>query len=185
MIRKANRMIFPFRHDARMPSKQDALTGVDQLAPVSRLHTSTAPLLGPLDSYPPVLVKPIQHVIDVAKVGYSIISAVMVDVINDVRLFAMHKEPSEAMSGKTCAVKANPDVPKALGLGASHLANLGSMVVISPRKHARIGIVAKDIADRIRYKFCSHVELPLSVVRGAVVGATVAPILTWEMSLAK
>ena len=186
MIRKANRMIFPFRHDARMPGKQDALAHVDNVLPfVARADSAvlvrpvcrSLPKGFPVDTALAFLVQKVLRLRDVAEVGYSIIRLLAVDVVNRVWSLTMNKEPSKSMSEILAPFDADTGVSVTAGI-----CNGGASFT---REQSSIGIVAKDIADRIRYKFRSHSELLLSVVRGAVVGATVAPILTWEMSLAK
>ena len=166
-------MTLPFSHDARMPGKQDAFAGVKPTPPVRCKNSSALPV----DAHAAPLVKAVQYVIDIAKVGYAIVRAVMVDMVNDVRLFAVDKKPSQPMSVVDGAQSANCNV--AMRSDATRgFANPRLVVVSNPSEHPGFRVVRENIAQRIWYKFCSHIVLPHGLVRGSVVGATDAPILT-------
>ena len=185
VIREADRMTCSFGHDAMKPSKQNALAVVDPVSSVCRLYSDMAVSLPvPADSFAPLLVEKVSAVINIAKIADPVVLPVSVDMINHVRLLSAGDKPSNSV-GK---VKL-PIVRKSYISGASSvsrlLSDLGLKSICLPRKISSAGVVMKDISYGVWNNLCSHVELPLSVVRGAVVGATVAPILTWEMSLAK
>ena len=171
-------MICSLSHDARMPRQQDVVAGVNNFGSVRCKNLVSD--LAPVNAHAAPLVKAVQHVIDIAKVGYSVVCAVMVDMVNDIRLFAVNKKPSKAVSGEVCAVDPDLDVAEALLQRAGNSSDLGFVVVVNPGEHARFRVVGENIANRVWYKFCSHAESLLSVVRGLTVGAVSAPILTRE-----
>ena len=165
-------MISTFSHDAGMPGQQDVVAGVYSFGSVRCKNLFALPV----DASRAPLVKAIQHVIYVAQVGYSVVGSIVVDVVNNVRLFAMNKIPSKPMGKVGNAAAPNDNVPKP-PLCAGNGAYLGSVIVSNPSEQPRIGIVIKDIADRVWNNLWSHVESPLSVVRGLVTAITSAPIL--------
>jgi hypothetical protein len=167
-------VILSLSHDASIPSNEDALALVKHLrfvfgSPIPALPSNASSLLS---------VELVNRLSHIAEVGYSIVGSVMVYVINNFRLLAVHEKPSKPMGAVLGAIDTDHAVPFSVN-------RTSGPVVAESSKNARAGVVIKDIAYRIRYKFCSHSELLLSVVRGAVVGATVAPILTWEHPLGK
>ena len=173
-------MIFPFSHDAMKPGKQYALAVVDHALPISRCPIAVGHAFDALrlegDAHSAGQVQTIKRCIDVAKVGYSIISTIMVDVVNHIRLFAVDKEPSKSVRMIIDSIYFNAHISRAVN-AARGLAYPRFMVRPSAYENARIGIVIKDISNRVRDNLCSHAELPLSVVRGLVTAITSTPIL--------
>ena len=182
-------MICSLSHDAPMPSKQDAIAGVDLSVCVIGddvgVSAPALPLVIPSNTTRLLSVSHVVAAIGRAKMFQSVIGGVMVKVVNLWRLLVMGKEPRKAVTRVLSAFV--PNAP--ISLAVKRASNVTSLDVSGrankPSKHARFRVVRQDISDRFGYKFRSHVELPLSVVRGAVVGATVAPILTRELPLGK
>lgn len=176
-------MILPFSHDARMPRQQDALAVVHHLPFVSRRPIAVRNTLDALnlefDANGAGKVQPVKRCIDVAKVGYSVISAVMVDVINNIRLFVVNKVPGKPVRVVVNAAHLNANVPRSVN-AARGLSYSRPMVSLSPNKHPRFRVVGENVANRIWYKFCSHIAPLCGLVRGLTVGAVSAPILTRE-----
>ena len=126
----------------------------------------------------------IGRVIDVAKVAKSVVQAIAVDVVDFFRLLVVGKKPRNPVRVIMGALVTDSHVfPAAtaipyLACGVAH--SDAAVRLLEPSKEPRFRVVGENIADRIWYKFCSHAESPLSVVRGLTVGAVSAPILTRE-----
>jgi hypothetical protein len=182
-------VILSLSHDAMMPSKQDALAGVNFPMPVIRngvgVHAPALTLVIPRNASAVLSVSSVVTVIGRAEILQSVIGGIMESVINHWRLLVMDKEPRKAVAEVLNTFVSNAPIPLAVKRASNVTSFDVSRRADKPSEYARIGIVIKDISDRIGYKFRSHSELLLSVVRGAVVRATVTPTLTWETPLAK
>ena len=172
-------MIRSLSHYAMKPGKQDALATVNNVLPFVARVDSAIPVRAvgggllagfPVNAYSPVLIEKVLRLRDVAKVGYSVIRLVAVDVINNLRRLTVNKKPGKAMSKVSAPAYANAGVAIRAGLCDGNVAGAG--------KQPRFRVVRQDISNRVGYKFCSHAESLLSVVRGSVVGATDTPILS-------
>ena len=178
-IREANRMILSLSHDARVPSEQDAFAGVEVSVTKVRndigVNAPAIALVSPCNASGLLSVAPVVFVVRRAEMLQSVIGGVMVKVINLWRLLVMDKKPRKAVREVTGLFVSNAPIT----FGVKRSSNVTSFDVSrranNPSEYARIGIVIKDIADRVWNNLCSHAELLLSVVRGAVVGATVTP----------
>lgn len=172
-------MILPFSHDARMPGKQDALAIVDGACPVFSIHGSvTVPLPVPVDPVIAPLIKRVSPVINAAKVCYTVIKSIAVDVVYDLWLLPATKKVANTVSKILLSVEADAPVFTGSADRPGNVASLSSSVASQPSKVARFRVVRQDISNRVGYKFCSHAESLLSVVRGLTVGAVSTPILS-------
>jgi hypothetical protein len=122
-----------------------------------------------------VVVDLIGRSIDVAKIAQAVVRAVAVDVVNLVRLFAVKKEPRNTMR----LVGGVPVIDFKVALRGQGLTDIifSAGNAFYSANNSSFGVIAKAFTDRIRNNFKSHAELPLSVVRGLVVGATSTPII--------
>jgi hypothetical protein len=112
----------------------------------------------------------------------SIISMVVMFVVNVSRgLFACHQKISNAMSVILLPAPLQGSVPASVD-ASSDLSNAAFVSRFDPNQITRIRTVLQDFTDRFWYKFRSHVESPLSVVRGLVAATTSTPILTQRYS---
>ena len=185
-MRKADRMIFPFSHDASIPCQQDRLAFVDMLAAILGLHKGVM-LAFDRCSLPSnaasVLVDEILRFINRAKVADTVVGLVSVDVVNFLTgLLTARQKPSNAMSEVRNTFVSDADV--ALEFVACNIAGFHkSPTALKPNKIARFGAVINYITDRIGYKSRSHFVLPHNLVRGLAVSAVSTPILSQEVSL--
>lgn len=103
-------MILPFSHDAMEVRQQDALAGVDGFVSVPSLNVSVRPRLVSVGKPDPINTNLLAHVqkvgriVNIAKVGYAIVSRVVIDVINNLGLFAVDKKPRNPVSHISNAV---------------------------------------------------------------------------------
>ena len=124
------------------------------------------------------LIKLVRRAVNASNVGDSVVRFVAVNVVNLVGLFAVLQKPANAVRSVNHAFVSNGQIALAIK-GASFVADSDFFAGFRlPNQFAGIGVVMKEISDRIWDNLNSHSGLPLSVDRGAVVGATVAPILT-------
>jgi hypothetical protein len=107
---------------------------------------------------------------DVTKIAPSIVGPISVDMVNLNGLLSGHQKVGDTVSKVNVASVAKSEI--APRLFSSN----------TPEKISRFGIVNDLIADGFWYKFRSHVESPLSVVRGLVTAITSTPILTQRYS---
>ena len=120
-------MICSLSHDAMIPGKQDALAGVYGATAIPGLNVSVCKAPVPVCKPHPInagLLAHVQQILsvgDVAKVGYAVVARVVIDVINDLRLFAMNEVPSKAMRHVFSPGVTNDDVALVID-GASPLA---------------------------------------------------------------
>jgi hypothetical protein len=179
-IRETNRMIFPLGHDTMKVGQQDALAAVEVLrlvcgAPSTGIAFACSGTFPVYSAIAPVKLTFADS--NASKVCDSVVRPVAVDVVNYRWLLSVMEKPAKSMCKIVCALI--PDSKVAVRLKAtSDGPSLDRPSGNCPSQIARIGVVIKDIADRIRYKFHSHLKLPLHLVRGAVVDATVTPILS-------
>jgi hypothetical protein len=133
-----------------------------------------------LEVHAPVLIRPVQLiglVGYVTKIAQSIVSSVMVDVIDNIRLLAVGKEPRQPVSKPDRFLKGDCYIALPINR-ASNVASLNAATPVDcPFDGSSFGVIAKEFTDRIRDNFRSHAENLLSVVRGLVVGATSTPII--------
>lgn len=172
-------MILPFSHDARMPGQQDVLAGVEVFAPVFGSNVPGAFPAPPKNTPRLSLVSEVYGFSDGVQVRNRIVRFIKVNVMNVILagINSIMEIPGKAVRVVSIAFVSDANVAGALK-GAGRVAGLDvSAATNSPRKEPRFRVVGENIADRIWYKFCSHLKLPLHLVRGSVVGATDAPIL--------
>lgn len=115
--------------------------------------------------------------VHVAKIAKSVIKRIAVYMVNNVRLLIVSKKPRNAVGQVALPVKKYDPVSGTALCGAS---NRSSSAVASANFIEYLpcfGIVSEVMMNRIRNNLRSHAELPLSLVRGSVVGATDSPIL--------
>jgi hypothetical protein len=173
-------MILSLSHDASIVGSQNVFAFVE---------VSPAILCAPVSSFADrdaanASVDGVDSSANRAKVGDSVVSFIAINVVNHVRLFASRNKVRNPVGEVADLFVSQPVITSNIrasdqGAGSSRATQ------DCPSQIARVGIVMKDIAYRIGYKFHSHLKLPLHLVRGAVVGATVTPTLTWEFPLAK
>ena len=170
-------MILSFSHDAMIVRQQDALAEVKRLDIYGpRIH-APATVTPPANAVSVASVAEVLTARNAAEVTQSVVCAVMVDVVNVIRLLAVGHKPGDPMSLIPFAVKPDSNV-SVIGHAASNSPGAGFSADVSrPGKHARFGIVIKNIVNGIWDNLYSHLKLPLDLVRGSVVGATDAPIL--------
>jgi hypothetical protein len=172
-------MIRSLSHDAMMPSKQDALAAVEVLRLVCGAPSTGIAFAG-YGTFPVYsAIAPVKLILadsNASKVCDSVVRPVAVDVVNYRWLLSVMEKPAKSMCKIVCALI--PDSKVAVRLKAtSDGPSLDRPSGNCPSQISRVGIVIKDIAYRIGYKFHSHIAPLCVVVRGAVVGATVTPIL--------
>ena len=104
MIRCSN------RHISVEVGKHDALARVDAVA-----SDICSPAASPSNSSRRLLpVEAVLLVRDVSQVAKAVVHAVAVNVINNIRLFAMSKKPSEAMRSVSAPLVIDPEVSVAV-----------------------------------------------------------------------
>jgi hypothetical protein len=117
-----------------------------------------------------------------AKVAPFVVASAVINMVNHFwRLLSGHKKVSNAVRKITFALPLYFYVPLIIW-GSCYRSSLASALRKFPNKIARIWTVLQDFTDRFGYKFRSHVESPLSVVRGLVTAITSTPILTQRYS---
>ena len=168
-------MICTFSHDAMEVGKQDAF------AEVQRLDIYSPRIHAPATVTPPANTVGVASVTEVcaaryaAKIAQSVVCAVMVDVVNIIRLLSVGHKPRDPVSLILDAVVPDGNVA-VIGFASGNSTRASfSADVYRPAKHSRIGIVIKDITNRVWNNLCSHFELPLNLVRGLTVGAVSTP----------
>jgi len=169
-------MSFSDSHIAPVMRHQDADAGI--YIPAANMRNPVIASFVP--PYASSLLSPVELVCliaDIAKISKAIVRFVMVDVVNHLWLFAVSKKPRNSVGLPVSASKANFYVSAGMILGASNVTSFGSASRNFPLDVARLRVIAKEIADRIRDNFYSHVVPPYDVVRGLVVGATSTPII--------
>ena len=174
-------MILPFGHDARMPGKQDALAVVEP-APLVLSHDSgvAVSLAVPNDPVRLSAVEVIGTRVNAAKVRYAVIKSIVIDVVDYVGLFAVIEKPREAVRKIAAAINVDAEVFTGARQRAGNVASFPGPVAGKPGQSARFRVVGENVADRIWYKFCSHLKSPLDLVRGLTAATVSAPILTRE-----
>lgn len=93
-------MVCPFSHDSTKPSGQDAGSSVERFAPVVSMNVPP-PLSfveAPCDAASVLSVDEVNCGAYVSQVAKSIVSFVMVNVVNLVSLLVVSKKPANAMS---------------------------------------------------------------------------------------
>ena len=112
------------------------------------------------------------------QVAPLVVLSVGVFMVNKVaRLLFRMQEPSKALSVIRDAPVSNDAIALAIKT-SSGTACFGLAPADKPNKFTRIGPVFQDFTNRIGYKFRSHIALLCGLVRGSVVTATDAPILS-------
>jgi len=178
-FRKANRMIGSLSHDAAKPSSGDVVATVQVPHSICR-HNATDIISAvevPVDASAKLSVERILGVTNIAKVCYSVVRGVVVNMVNNIGLGSVNKEPRKPVTAHLLAFVPNPDVSRSVRV-ASFVASFNSASAVGsylPSKVARCGIVINHISDRVWDNVLSHIVLPHGLVRGAVVGATVTP----------
>ena len=114
-----------------------------------------------------------------AKIRPAIIGRVGIFMIDHFgRLFAGHQEPRNTMALKNLTFVLDAPITF-FASTASNAADFCAAVGFGlPNKIARFGAVINYITDRFGYKSRSHVESPLSVVRGLVAPTASTPTLS-------
>ena len=158
---------------------------------VAHIQVALLKLHNPLLSvFPPAnstafVVELIGRGIDIAKIAQSVIKRIAVDVVDNVRLLVVSKEPRNSVGQEALPVEQDDSVASATFGGSS----LGSGNAVASTNFieylSSFSVVTEVITDRIRNNFKSHAELPLSVVRGLVVGATSTPIIPSVSNIGK
>ena len=107
-LRKANWLGGPDCHDAHEVSMEDALCSTDVFVapsnPVPVRRQANARLFG--------RVADVLLMRDRAQILYSIVSSVVIDVVNNIRLSAVVKKPRNTVSKILLALNANPVIAK-------------------------------------------------------------------------
>ena len=112
-----------------------------------------------------------------------VVSMVMVSMINVCgRLLACHQKVGNTVGIVLPSLILKSSVPTSIN-APSNFPNSAFMSRLNPNQITRIGTVFQDIFDGFGYKFRSHIVLPHGLVRGSVVTATDAPILSQEVFL--
>lgn len=183
-----NRLICSLSHDAMKVRQQDALAVVEHFVSVSRLSNSNSLPISARMPRPESAsggyfsVKAVLALGYVTKICNSVVSAIMVDVVNNVRLLPVNKEPSKPMGVVKLALKTDPNVA-VVSQRASNRALLFAACSLFAPKHARVGIIVKEVADRFWNNAFSHLKLPLHLVRGLTAPTVSTPILSWRAAL--
>ena len=163
------------RHMPMIVGQQDAVAAVNFSAP--NICNPAFPSAADASRWM-LPVKLIGRLGNVAEIAQAVVQLVVVNVVNLIGLFAVGQKPSKAMLQPVSIFKSNVPVSSRWISTASNVANFGAASGYLPSNMPRIRVIAKAFTDRIRNNFVSHAEILLSVVRGAVVGATVTPDLT-------
>lgn len=162
------------RHIPMVVGQHDAVAAVNFSAP--NIRNPAFPSTADASRWT-LPVKKICRRVDIAQISQAVVQFVVVNVVNNVRLLAVSKKPSKAMLKVIAVFKSNlPISARWIGV-ASNVPSFGAASGYRPPNDSSFRVIAKAFTDRIRNNFVSHAELPLSVVRGAVVGATVTPTL--------
>ena len=149
--------------------------------PVATVGNPSATAVGSaLEVNAPVVSRPVQLVglmAYVSQIAQAIIGSVVIDMVDNVRLLAVSKEPSKPVGKPIRLLEGDGYVANSVN-GTGSVSSLdAARSVYLPLDMSCFRVIAKVFANGIRDNFRSHAELLLSVVRGAVVGATVTPIL--------
>jgi hypothetical protein len=159
--------------------------------PASVFGVNEVPVVGVLGihpSHPSALVRSVQtvcRVIPISKIRSSVVISIMINMVNNMRLFTMKNAISNAMGFIRFAPVSNNSVSGVSVNGTSQLAPV-SVSKFIPSKRPSIGVVIKDIAERLRYKSDSHSDTSyVSLVRGLAVVAVSTPILLSGCATAK
>ena len=128
----------------------------------------------PVDNCDSLPIKLIGRVIHVAEIAKSVVSAVVIKVVNHLRLLAVGKEPADAMGhvdaafmlDSQVAVSSVPPSNPAFGF-ARYVGQL-----------TRDRVIADVFFNRVRDNLCSHIAPPCGLVRGLTVAAVSASILS-------
>ena len=147
-------MIRSLSHDAMIVRQQDALAAIDLLVTEIRdcvqVGFASLPLAIPANAAAVLSVSPIVGVIRCAKVAKSVVSRRVIDVVNHGRLLAMREKPSEPVAEVCDALKGD----SMIALVVYATSDTASRDVLRgadrPGKHARVRVVVKSIADRLR-----------------------------------
>jgi hypothetical protein len=93
-------MIGTFSHDSAKPSCSDVVASVKVSHAISGYNVPPAlsRRIRPVNACHALPVQLVLSVINIAKVGYSIIGSVVIDMVNNVRLFAVNEKPSKAVA---------------------------------------------------------------------------------------
>jgi hypothetical protein len=157
--------------------------------PVATVGNPGATAVGSaLEVNAPVVSGPVQLVglmAYVSQIAQAIIGSVVIDVVNNVRLLAVSKEPRQPVGKPRRFLKGDCYIALSINR-TSNVASLDAATPVDfPFDDSSFRVIAKEIAHRIRNNFRSHAELPLSVVRGLVVRATSTPILPIVSTISK
>ena len=106
--------------------------------------------------------------------GQSVVMRRVMDAVNLNWLLAMGNKVGNAVRKIFCSAVSQI----AVSIFSERASLLAGSLSFSPSENARFRVVRQDISDRVGYKFRSHLKSPLHLVRGSVVGATDAPILS-------
>jgi hypothetical protein len=180
--RKTDRMTLPYSHNAAKVGNKNIVTAIDAFVFVSSVcvpvrFAASPVIFSPCNALHSAPVELIVAAVRSAKVAKAVVAGISIRMINHGRLLVMNKKPGNAMGHVPLSVVRDLDVPVRQATPGNHAGLDAFPNANAPSKFARIGIVIKDIANRVWNNLCSHAESPLSVVRGSVVGATDAPIL--------
>ena len=149
--------------------------------PVTTVGNPCATAVGSaLEINAPVVSRPVQLIglmAYISQIAQSIIGSVVIDVVDNVRLLAVGKEPRQPVSKPDRFLKGDCYIALPINR-ASNVASLDAATPFDcPFDDSSFRVIVKEVTDRIRNNFRIHAESPLSLVRGSVVGATDTPIL--------
>lgn len=160
------------RHIAMEVGQHNAMPLVDICA-----SDSGSPVIAP--SVPAdassMVVKQVVSPVYIAKIAQAIVRPVVVNMVNILWLFAMSKKPSKAVGKQATPFVMNPYITVAVdGASCSHFTAANRL---DAANDSSFRVIAKAFTNGIRNNLRSHIKPSFDVVRGAVVGATVTPIL--------
>jgi hypothetical protein len=155
---------------------------------VAHIQVALLKLHNPLLSvFPPAnstafVVELIGRGIDIAKIAQSVIKRIAVDVVDNVRLLVVSKEPRNSVGQEALPVEQDDSVASATFGGSS----LGSGNAVASTNFieylSSFSVVTEVIMDGIRNNFRSHVVPPYDVVRGLGIAVPSTPILSQEFA---
>ena len=174
-------MVIPLSQYASMPRLQNAGAAV-QVAPTKvSADVPFAVLRFPAQANNVSLVNRVLRDANIAQIAKAIVSGVVVDVVDYVRLLVVGKKPGNAMSKVLLPAELDVMVSPSGACVPRWRMRFNRLAgAANPKKLAGGWAVSKVIADRFWNNFCSHIVSPHGLVRGSVVGATDTPILTRE-----
>ena len=159
-------------HVSMEVGKHDALARVDAVA--SDICSPSASL----PSNPPRRLFPVEAVLfvrDVSQVAKAVVHAVAVNVVNNIRLFAVSKKPSEAMRSITAPLVVDPQVSVA-DVDANR-PDLTAESFCNSAYNPSFRVIGEVFYRRFWDTVESHIKPPFDVVRGLGTAIPSTPIL--------